>query len=221
MAVASSASSSASDAVLTDLQSLLTKATRATSRALLEGELKKRRATTPVAAPAKPLRVERVEPAGLVFGSISKYAWDQSKKFVKIYVTLAGIDSVPDSQVVCDVQPGALRFEVQGLPPPSANMRLAVTLHSAVDPAQSSWARKADSMLLIKLRKAAEGEEWGSVDESAVQKAKKKAQDLEQNKGKSTAELLSNMYAEADEEGKASLAAAWESGRSKREGRPS
>ena len=33
------------------------------------------------------------------------------------------------------------------------------------------------------------------------------------------AELLSKMYAEADEEGKASLAQAWEAGRAKREGR--
>ena len=49
--------------------------------------------------------------------------------------------------------------------------------------------------------------------------AAKKAQDLENNKGKSTQELLSKMYADADDEGKASLAAAWESGRAKREGR--
>ena len=33
------------------------------------------------------------------------------------------------------------------------------------------------------------------------------------------AELLSKMYAEADEEGKASLSQAWETGRKKREGK--
>ena len=41
---------------------------------------------------------------------------------------------------------------------------------------------------------------------------------LAANKGKSTQELLAEMYADADEDGKASLAAAWEAGRSKREG---
>jgi hypothetical protein len=52
-----------------------------------------------------------------------------------------------------------------------------------------------------------------------VNRARKKAQDVENNKGKSTAELLSQMYADADEDGKASLASAWEAGRAKREGR--
>ena len=37
--------------------------------------------------------------------------------------------------------------------------------------------------------------------------------------GKSTAELLKQMYAEADEDGKASLSKAWEEGREKREGK--
>ena len=176
------------------------------------------------AAPAAPpplqaLKREVVEPSAPKFGTLSKYAWDQSKKFVKVYVTLKGIEAVPDEQVLLDVQPTSLRFEVRGLPPPNANLRLALTLHSAVEAGQSSWVRKADSMVLIKLKKAAEGDEWGSLDESAVLQARQKAQSVEQNKGKSTAELLSKMYAEADDEGKASLAAAWEAGRAKREGR--
>ena len=36
--------------------------------------------------------------------------------------------------------------------------------------------------------------------------------------GKSTAELLQQMYAEADEDGKLALSKAWEDGREKREG---
>ena len=213
--------------VLADLQNLLSKATRATSRALLEREILKRRTGPPPPPPAsseppKPLKVctEQVKPSGPAFGSISKYAWDQAKKFVKLYVTIAGVENVPDANITFDVQPTSLRFEVMGLPPPNANLRLAVSpLHSPVDAAQCSWVRKADSMILIKLRKLEEGDEWASVDDSARIKARKKEQEIEQNKGKSTQELLSKMYADADEEGKASLAAAWESGREKREGR--
>ena len=222
-----SASSSGAD-VLADLGHLLSKAARPTSRALLEDEISKRkrdsaasRVPQPQApiAPPTPLRREIVEPSAPTFGSISKYAWDQGNKFVKVYLTLVGIEALPDAAVVCDIQPTALRFEVCGLPPPNPNMRLAVTLYSAVDPAKSSWVRKSDGMVLIKLRKAAEGDEWETLDDSAVQKAKRKAEEMANNKGKSTAELLSQMYANADEEGKASLAAAWEAGRSKREGR--
>ena len=219
------AGGSADGPVLEDLQNLLSKATRATSRELLEREVDRLRQPAPPppppgSEPPKPLRKERAESSGPVFGSISKYAWDQAKKFVKLYVTVAGIENVPDGQVTFDVQKTSLRFEVTGLPPPHANLRLAVgALFSAVDPAQCSWVRKADSMILIKLRKLEEGEEWGSVDDSERIKKKKKDQELQENKGKSTQELLSKMYAEADEAGKASLAAAWEAGREKREGR--
>ena len=72
-------------------------------------------------------------------------------------------------------------------------------------------------MLLVKLRKATEGEEWGSLDESARKKQKEKDERAEKNKGKSTAELLAQMFADADDDGKAAISRAWENGREKRE----
>ena len=216
-----------STVVIADLEALLPHAQRSNSKALLNGEIKRQRellaapTASALSAPPKPAPLKKEVVATVVpFGKISKYAWDQSKKFVKLYITLPGIEKVPDSSVSLEVQATSLKFEVRDLAPPSSNMRLAVlTLHSAVDPAQCSWARKADSMVLVKLRKVKDEEEWGSLDDAAIQQAKKKAEKLETNKGKSTAELLSEMYADADEDGKASLAAAWETGRSKREGK--
>lgn len=222
-----------SAAMIAELERLLPQAKRANTRVLLETELKRQRDTldkipaphaTPAAPnPPKPLKTQ-LQPtpnSTIVFGTISKYAWDQSKKFVKVYLTLPGIEKVSDDSIHLDVQTTSLKFEVYGLSELPANRRLAVaTLHSAVDAWQSSWTRKADSMILIKLKKASECEpEWGSLDDSAIQKARRKAEEVEQNKGKSTSELLSKMYADADEEGKKSLEEAWEAGRSKREGR--
>ena len=65
--------------------------------------------------------------------------------------------------------------------PKTALPRRPRALHSAGEPAQSSWARMADSMVLIKLRKASEGEEWGALDDSAVQAARRKAEQQKQN----------------------------------------
>lgn len=211
--------------VLADIERLLPHAHRPTSRALLEGLRRKQQ--QPAGAPPvpKPLAREPAPaPSGPSYKPIAKYAFDQSAKFVKVYITLPGIEGVPDERIRLDVQGGGgLIFEVLGLPavsPLAPNARLTVhSLHSRVDPANSSWTRKADSMLLLKLRKEAEGEEWGSLDDSARLKARKKEQDLQENKGKSTQELLSKMYAEADEEGKVSLSQAWEAGRAKREAR--
>lgn len=217
----------AAEDVIADLEKLLPLAKRSNTVKLLQAELSKRRnssiAAAAASAPTPPpavLKKEKVESSGPSFVSISKYAFDQSKKFVKVYVTIPGIEKVPDEGITFDVTSSSMRFEVRGLPVPPPNLRLLVaTLHSPVDAAQSSWTRKADSMVLLKLRKESEGDEWGSLDDSAIKKAKKKESDLENNKGKSTQELLAKMYADADEEGKASLAAAWETGRAKREGR--
>ena len=153
------------------------------------------------------------------FAALSRYAWDQSGKFVKVYVTVPGVEKVPDDAITLDCSSGtSLRFDVRGLPTPPPNVRLNVpALHGSVVEAQSSWTRKADSMVLVKLRKAVEGETWGSLDDSAVQKPRRRGRSgrkKERRRG-----VLAKMYAEADEEGKAYLAAAWEAGRAKREGR--
>lgn len=216
---------------IADIERLLPLAKRSSTIKLLQDELRRRKgllaaaaAKSNVSAPTPPPPVlkkeilQKVEPN---FAALSRYAWDQSGKFVKVYVTVPGVEKVPDDAITLDCSSGtSLRFDVRGLPTPPPNVRLNVpALHGSVVEAQSSWTRKADSMVLVKLRKAVEGETWGSLDDSAVQKAKKKEADLAENQGKSTQELLAKMYAEADEEGKASLAAAWEAGRAKREGR--
>ena len=147
-------------------------------------------------------------------------AWDQGKKSVKVYVTLKGIEGVPDDQIVFDAQATSPGFEVKVAA--AAGRGQSAALHAAQrgGSAGCSWARQGRLDGFALLRKAVEGgPDWGSLDDSAVKAAAKKAQDLENNKGKSTQELLSKMYADADDEGKASLAAAWESGRAKREGR--
>ena len=186
--------------VTAEIERLLPIAHRATSRALLEDLLKRHqpRPTAP-AAPAPPPQLPTPISCGSAapvssgppFKPIAKYMFDQSGKFVKVYITLPGVDDVPNERIKLDVHGGgALTFEVLGLPqssPLAPNARLAVhALHSLVDPAHSSWVRKADSTVLLKLRKETEGEEWGSLDDAARVKAKRKEHDLEQNKGKST-----------------------------------
>jgi calcyclin binding protein len=182
---------SMSSAILEDIRALLPQAQRSNSRAVLERELRRQLGLASTAAshsPPPPLKKESVEPVGPTFTALSKYAWDQSKKFVKIYVTLPGIEQLPDKNIALEVKSSSFNFEVRGLPAPYANMRLAVpVLHSAVDASQCSYVRKADSMILIKLRKVDEASaDWGSLDDSATQKARKKENDLEENKGKST-----------------------------------
>jgi len=200
-----------SPTVVEELERLLALSERDTSKSLLQAELTRRKAA--------PLHVQRA-PVQTIFTSVTRYAWDQGKKFVKIYVTLPGFDAVADDAVVLHVERTVLRLDVTGLAPPASNSRLLVSpLFGALEPEQCSWTRKPENMLLLKLRKATDGEEWGSLDDSAHRKAREKESRLESNKSKSTAELLHEMYRDADEDGKASLSKAWEEGRSKRDTR--
>jgi len=192
-------------AVIDDLKQLLAVSTRETSIQLLQAELAKRRAvaTLPKAPlPASPIHVEKAV-AQTVFMTVTRYAWDQNKKWVKVYVTLPGLDALPKDAVTFHIEPRALRLEVVGLPPPASNSRLLISpLFGEVVTDQCSCTRKPDSMLLLKLRKAGEvEEEWGSIDDSAHRKAREKEGRLSENKSKSTADLLQEMYRDADEEG--------------------
>ena len=194
---------------IADLERLLPLAQRETSRQLLTAELARLQAVeaaarppppppsasaTPLPKPPPPAPIpqarEVVPSSGPAFSTLSKYAWDQSKKFVKVYLTVKGIEDVPDERVRFDATSDALTFEVTGLPVGSGmqNARLAVrALYAPVDAAQCTWARKADSMILIKLRKVQEDVEWETLDDSAKLKAQRKEEEMAQNKGKTTA----------------------------------
>ena len=254
-----------------ELQRLVGLAQRETSRQILQAELARvtealASATTsdppaaprPAPAPAPtPIRLSSAPTtAPIEYSSISNYAWDHSSKFVKVYLTIPGLEKIADAQIEAVFGERSLVLSIAGVSTPPVNRRLNVpTLCHAVRDDLCSWVRKPSDMLLIKLRKATDGEEWASLNDSAAQKEVQQKEKTEANKartpgerargerlertrgaapltavaslhswphalwqGKSTAELLQEMYADADEEGKLALSKAWESGRDKREG---
>lgn len=78
-------------------------------------------------------------------------------------------------------------------------------------------ARTRSDRIYVKLSKKKEGVEWGSVDDSDRRDKARKEEKSKANQGKSTAQLLSEIYGEADEDAKKKLESAWETGRAKRE----
>ena len=187
-------SASATEAEL-ELERLLGQTERPRSRAVLTAELERRRAartaaasaaaasaaaTPPTAAtpsssaaakPAAPTPKPATAPSTGEFSAIANYAWDHSNKFVKVYLTLPGLSQLSDEQIDAQFAERSLRLSVKGLSTPPANRRLVVgALCAAVKPELCSWARKASDTLLIKLRKAEDGAEWGSLDDSSAKK---------------------------------------------------
>ena len=232
-----------------DLQRLLQAAKRPASAAVLQSALERVRAESkarkvaaaiesasamnvpvPRSEPPPPVKLATsIAPAEETFTKFASYAWDQSAKWVKIYLTVGG-GSTPSAaqagdasnapQVNVHFGASSLTVEVRRAGAGARNQRLAMpALGGPIVADKCTWQLKDGGTLLVKMRKEADGIEWGSLDDSAARKAREHEARLEQNKDKSTAELLAEMYADADEEGKAGLAKAWEDGREAREGR--
>ena len=200
--------SSAMAALLTEqakeLQRLVGLAQRETSRQILQAELARvtealASATTsdpppaprPAPAPAPtPIRLSSAPTtAPIEYSSISNYAWDHSSKFVKVYLTIPGLEKIADAQIEAVFGERSLVLSIAGVSTPPVNRRLNVpTLCHAVRDELCSWVRKPPDMLLVKLRKASDGEEWASLNDSAAQKETQQKEKTEANKARARLE---------------------------------
>lgn len=197
---------------------------------------------------------------------ITTYAWDQTGKYVKLYITVAGVDALPEDAVACAFESRALDLRIRGVEGKEKYL-LIRPLCDEIEPADSSFSvkrwgaaacaashartcarrgapcarspaaprpaplapaaarlgvvlrdRRSDRVL-IKLCKKSAGAQWGSVDDSDLREKERKEEKAKASQGKSTAQLLSELYGEADDDAKKKLEEAWEKGRQKREGR--
>eukprot|EP00993_Chasmostoma_nieuportense_P002835 NODE_3599_length_937_cov_41.467901_g3447_i0.p1 GENE.NODE_3599_length_937_cov_41.467901_g3447_i0~~NODE_3599_length_937_cov_41.467901_g3447_i0.p1 ORF type:complete len:271 (-),score=102.23 NODE_3599_length_937_cov_41.467901_g3447_i0:125-880(-) len=148
-----------------------------------------------------------VEPAPPKFEEIKKYAWDQSTKQVTVYLSLAEV-----GQCHCDFQTTSLLFTCVDKSGKSLRLRIP-TLCEPIDTAQSTYVVKPERVVL-KLRKHA-NVEWTGLDDT--EKRKKAQHQKLASSGASTAELLANMYNNADDKTREELSQAALQGRIKRE----
>mmetsp|Transcript_21392 Transcript_21392/g.45957 ORF Transcript_21392/g.45957 Transcript_21392/m.45957 type:complete len:240 (-) Transcript_21392:318-1037(-) len=228
------------EALEADLVALRHTAQRLTSQRLLDDELQRVRTQqreegqkrkekeqrpvqkAPASVPA-PIRLSTSKSDSIVtpriFVPFKSYSWDQGSKWVKVYLTADGLSDLSDEQICTSFSKLSLRVELTGLKSGPPNRRITIpNLGGEVKPEQCTWVRKGSDMMLVKLRKVVEGgDSWPSLDDSAAKKEAEKARRSEQNQGKSTMELLHELYADADEDGKVALSKAWEDGRAKRE----
>jgi hypothetical protein len=155
------------------------------------------------------------------YKQITSYSWDQSHKFVSLYITFAGVRKSPDK--------GAVRvkveFDVRGFKlviahPTNGNFVLVKpNLCKSISKRDSKMKLK-DDMVVLKLRKSCPGDQWSDLTDEKDKKEAARQRRLNGTlKGAGTDELLRDMYQNADDETRASLMSAWHKGRDKREGR--
>lgn len=149
---------------------------------------------------------------------LTNYAWDQSDKFVKLFVTLKNVQSLEAEQIFCKFSARSVELRVNGLD--NRNYFLVINnLLNNIDETKSHWKVKTD-MVIVYLSKSQQSVDWKhlTLSEQKLKDAQKKdIDDMNPNDDPSQGlmNLMKKMYTEGDDDMKRTIAKAWCEGREK------
>ncbi|XP_072386923.1 calcyclin-binding protein [Diabrotica undecimpunctata] len=140
---------------------------------------------------------------------INNYAWDQSEKYVKFYITLKNVQSVPAENVTCEFTAKTVSLTVKDLDNKDHIWQIKNLLKN-IDPAKSTWKVKTD-MVLINAAKTS-SDNWSHVTEWEKKASDSKTPKMDPDKmdpSEGLMSLMKNMYESGDDEMKRTIAKAW------------
>lgn len=148
--------------------------------------------------------------------TIKTYAWDQSDKFMKLYVTLKDVHSLPKDQITCQFTNKSVRLNVSDLNGKNHELYIANLMENIL-PDDSYHKVKTDTVLVM-LRKGAV-KTWGYVtkQESKAKESKKPKVDESADPNDSLMTMMKQMYDEGDDEMKRTITKAWSESRNKQQ----
>ncbi|KAE8749234.1 hypothetical protein FOCC_FOCC004141 [Frankliniella occidentalis] len=149
---------------------------------------------------------------------ITNYAWDQSDKFVKIFVTLKNVHTLPADNISCDFKDRSMELHVNALE--SRNHHLPIlNLLEDIDAEKSYWKVKNDNVIIY-LVKSKYAQKWSHLTGVEKKVTEKKAPKYEPSPdgdpSSSIMGLLKQMYEDGDDEMKRTIAKAWSSNQDKK-----
>jgi len=155
---------------------------------------------------------------------LKDYSWDQSDKFVKLYLTgLAGLGDCNTDNIVINFESESVNIRIGPLStqvPKIFTFSIKKTCHK-INPEKSHHKVKAD-YLLVYLAKHNQGSDWSHIThaEKVAADSKKKADEPKfDDKADPSAGLMSmmkKMYEDGDDEMKRTIAKAWTEGQDKK-----
>lgn len=142
---------------------------------------------------------------------LSNYAWDQSQKFVKFYITLPKVNTVPAENVQCNFQDKSLELKIKNLENKDYVFKITQLLYN-IDPKSSTYKVKNDLILINAAKK--EDIHWTHVTEwekkaSESKKTSSFDSDDKSDPSASLMNIMKNMYETGDDEMKRTIAKAW------------
>ncbi|XP_015273234.1 PREDICTED: calcyclin-binding protein [Gekko japonicus] len=156
---------------------------------------------------------EERQPATGYTVKINNYAWDQSDKFVKIYITLSGVQHLSAENVQVRFTERSFDLFVKNL----NGKNYSMTFNNLLKPisVENSSRKIKTDMVLILCRKKQE-EKWECLTQVEKEtKEKEKASYDTSDPSEGLMNLLKKMYAEGDDEMKRTINKAWVESREK------
>jgi len=199
---------------LVEVNRLLTLSTRDFSKDLLQKEKSK---LEKVVADLKAAQTKEAKPKSrpTLTTTIKSYSWDQSDKFIKIYLTnLKGVKELPAENIKIN----GTQVTIENLNNKNFIYNLPKLLHET----STFTFKQKDDMLLLMLKKTEANKKWEFL--TKTDKEKKDEKDSSMDKpGKDEAadpsasimNMMKKMYNEGDDEMKKTIAKAWTQARDK------
>ncbi|XP_022063967.2 calcyclin-binding protein [Acanthochromis polyacanthus] len=208
------------EADLQELGSLLEKAERKRVQELLKQEQKKvekelaskrqqkeqqtRRETDPAAASKATYTVK-----------ITSYAWDQSEKFVKIYLALKDVHKIPSEDVEVNFTERSLSVLVKDLDGKNHQMTILNLLYP-IDEKDSYKKIKTDMVLVMCKKQATKKWDCLTTVEKQSKEKDKPSMDDSADPSEGLMSMLKKIYAEGDDEMKRTINKAWSESQEKK-----
>jgi len=171
--------------------------------------------------------IKDVEPVAkkVVECQLKDYSWDQSEKFVKLYLTgLAGLgDSCSNDKIIINFTSESVSIRIGPISDKSPKVfifSIKKACHK-INPEKSYHKVKSD-YLLVYLAKHNPGSDWSHITyaEKAAADSKKKADepkfDEKADPSAGLMNMMKKMYEEGDDEMKRTIAKAWTEGQDKK-----
>lgn len=204
-----------------ELGSLLEKAERTRVQELLKQEQKKVEKELAVKQQQKEKQARReAEPSTASKATytvkITNYAWDQSEKFVKIYLTLKDVHKIPSENVEVNFTERSVSVLVKDLNGKNHQMTILNVLYP-IDEKDSYKKIKSDMVLVMcKKQTSKKWECLTKVEQQSKEKDSKPNVDENADPSDGLMSMLKKIYSEGDDEMKRTINKAWSESQEKK-----
>lgn len=154
---------------------------------------------------------------------LTNYGWDQSDKFIKLFVTLDGVHGASEDDVVAIFNPSSIVLQIKGV----NNKDFKLNINNLLEPidVEKSYRKIKTNMVTVYAKKVKEGTKW-----SHLTSVEHKLKTIKDNQLKDSADddidtkdpsaglmnIMKKMYQSGDAETKRMISKAWTEGAEKK-----